>query len=52
MTRHDARWSALMVLVIVMGAVMLETSPVLGVIQMVLGTLSLGTKLMKLVRKD
>lgn len=40
-----------MVLVIVMGGVMLKTAPILGAIQMVLGALSLGTKLVKLVNK-
>ena len=53
MTAHDARWSALMVLVIAMGAVMMSSGDVfLGVAQMLLGTLSLGIKMMKLVRKE
>jgi hypothetical protein len=51
MTRHDAWWSALMVLVVAMGAVlMIDGNPIAGAIQMVVGTLSLGSKLVKLVQ--
>jgi hypothetical protein len=51
MTRHDARWSALMVLVIAMGAVLIaHGNPIMGMIQMVVGALSLSNKLIKLAR--
>ena len=49
--RHEATWCALMVLVIVMGAVQLKHSPWLGAMQMAVGTGSLGLHLSRIFKR-